>query len=181
MTKTLAWAVATLAMTLTACGDREAASETPAAPAAPSSATLAQSLDGSLGAIVDNAGLQGVFEGVGPYTIFAPSEAALAATGSELSQEANRAAAAALVRAHIVPGAITRSDIAAALDGAAAGDTIEMRTMADGVLTFARDGETIVVSTPDGARANLVDQEAVVSNGVVQPIDAALTPPPPVA
>lgn len=56
-----------------------------------------------------------------------------------------------------------------------------LRTMADGVLTFARDGETIVVSTPDGARANLVDQEAVVSNGVVQPIDAALTPSPPAA
>ena len=129
-------------------------------------------------ALVDSAGLASVLEGVGPYTIFAPTDAALqSGLGEqhlgELRGEAMRPQAAALLRAHIVPGVLTRRDILAAIE-AAHNEPVQMRTMADTMLTFARDGEAILVSTPDGARARLTGEESAVGNGVVQPIEGML-------
>ena len=89
---------------------------------------------------------------------------------------ATRAQSAALLRAHRLPGADTRSDIAAAVDRAGA-DGAQMRTMADSLVTFTRDGQAIVATAPDGARARLTGEEALVSNGVLQPVDGLLVRP----
>ncbi len=129
-------------------------------------------------ALVDSSGLATVLEGVGPYTVFAPTNAALqSGLGEqrlgELRGEAMRPQAVALLRAHIVPGLLTRRDIDAAIT-AAHNEPVQMRTMADTMLTFARDGEAILVSTADGARARLAGAESAVGNGAVQPIDGLL-------
>lgn len=149
--------------------------------AEPSSRTLVATLAAdddhdTLEGVVTNAGLSAVLEGKGPYTVFAPADAAFATAGGDFTSEALRAEGAALLRAHIVPGALTRSDIAAAIERAGA-EGVEMRTMADTLLTFTRDGETMVVTTPDGARARLSGEETLASNGVLQPIDALLVRP----
>lgn len=127
--------------------------------------------------LVATAGLADVLGGVGPYTVFAPTDAAVDALGQErvqaLTGEAMRPQAAALLRAHIVPGTLTRRDLQAAIE-AAGGQPVRMRTMAGPMLTFARDGEAIVVLSEDGARARLTDREGVASNGAVQPVDAVL-------
>jgi uncharacterized surface protein with fasciclin (FAS1) repeats len=130
----------------------------------------------ALDGVIDNAGLETVLEGAGPYTVFAPSEAALGASAQQLSQDEMKAQSAALLRAHIVPGALTRADIAAAIERR--GGPVEMRTMADGVLTFSQDGEAIVVAGPGGGQARLTGDEVIASNGVVQPVDASLAAPP---
>ena len=132
----------------------------------------------SASALVDSAGLASVLEGVGPYTVFAPTNAALqGGLGEqhlgELRGEAMRPQAVALLRGHIVPGVVTRRDIGAAID-AAHNEPVQMRTMADTVLTFARDGDAITVSAADGARARLTGDESTVQNGAVQPIDGLL-------
>ena len=124
-------------------------------------------------AVLDNAGLGTALEGVGPYTVFAPSDAALGPDSDGLKDEAMSAEAAALVRAHIVPGSLSRADINAAID-ASGNDQAQMRTMGDDMLTFTRDGETIVVTASDGASARLSGTEVQASNGVVQPIDGVL-------
>lgn len=134
----------------------------------------------STAALVDGAGLASVLEGVGPYTVFAPTNAALqSGLGEqrlgELRGEAMRPQAVALLRAHIVPGVLTRRDIAAAIE-AAHNEPVQMRTMADTMLTFSRDGEAILVSAPDGARARLTGDERTVGNGAVQPIEGLLRP-----
>jgi len=49
-----------------------------------------------------------------------------------------------------------------------------VRTMADGLLTFTREGEAIVVTAEDGATARLTGGETVAANGVVQPVDGVL-------
>ena len=49
-----------------------------------------------------------------------------------------------------------------------------MRTMSDGLLTFSKDGDVVVVTAADGATARLTGAETVVSNGVVQPVDGVL-------
>lgn len=179
MSKLTRFAAAPLAaLALTAC--TPAADETaPAEAAAPLAATLTEAvgsgegLDG-LERLVEAAGLESVLSGVGPYTIFAPTDAAFGAGGAgELASEENRAAAAALLRAHIVPGALTREDILAAI-GANAGGKVEMRTMAGGLLSFSRDGEAVTVAAPDGAVARLTGEQTLARNGVVQPVDAVL-------
>lgn len=144
-------------------------------PAAPSSETLAASVDGAFRGVVDNAGLETVLDGVGPYTLLAPTDAAMSANAQagELNQEALRAQAVALARAHILPGALTRQDIAAAVARAGA-DGAQVRTMADTLVTFRQDGDTLTVTTPDGATARLTGEETLASNGVIQPVDAVL-------
>lgn len=133
----------------------------------------------TLAQLAQGAGLSDVLSGVGPYTVFAPTDAAFEAAGSERSEalttEAMRPQAAALLRAHIVPGAVTRGDLNAALarDGAA---PVRMRNMAGSMLTFTREGEGIVVASDRGGRARLSGAERPASNGAVQPIDALLLP-----
>ena len=149
----------------------------------PSSQTLAAALQGAdgfgtLSETATNAGLTSVLEGVGPYTVFAPADAAFTAggTAADLTDESLRAQSAALLRAHIVPGALTREDIAAAIERDGGGD-VQMRTMANTLLTFSRDGEAIVVSAENGARGRLTGEERLASNGVLQPVDALLVRP----
>ncbi|MBI2260100.1 MAG: fasciclin domain-containing protein [Caulobacterales bacterium] len=149
----------------------------------PSSRTLAATLQGedgfgTLRETATNAGLTSVLEGVGPYTVFAPADAAFTAggTATDLTDESLRAQSAALLRAHIVPGALTREDIVAAIERDGGGD-VQMRTMANTLLTFSRDGEAIVVSAENGARGRLTGEERLASNGVFQPVDALLVRP----
>ena len=116
-----------------------------------------------------------MLDGVGPYTLFAPADPAFPADSApiDVADESRRAESAALLQAHIVPGALTRQDIEAALAGDADG-RVQMRTMANTLLTFSRDGSAIVVTSEGGARGRLTGEEKVASNGVMQPVDALL-------
>lgn len=179
MRELMRWAAAPLAgLALAACGERADTSGDGAQAPAPSSRTLAAELeaDGQLDTlerVVDTAGLAGVLEGKGPYTVFAPQNAAFGAAGEALGSEAMKAQGAALLRAHIVPGALTRQDIRAALE-ASGGAKVEMRTMSDSVLAFAGQGDAIVVTASDGSQARLVGEETLAGNGVIQPVDGVL-------
>jgi uncharacterized surface protein with fasciclin (FAS1) repeats len=127
--------------------------------------------------LVGNAGMVDVLNGVGPYTLFAPTNAALDTLGAEradaLAGEEMRPQAAALLRAHIVPGTLTRRDLQTAL-GSSGERPVRVRTMAGTMLTFSRDGDAILVSSEDGARARLSGEEGLASNGAVQPVDSLL-------
>ena len=141
--------------------------------------TSADDGHGALAKVTANSGLGAVLEGVGPYTVLAPPDAVLRASGGvDFTDAALKAEGAALLRAHIVPGALTRADIGAAVDRAA-GKGAQMRTMAGGLLTFTRGEDAIVVTAPDGATARLSGDEALASNGVLQPIDGLLVKPAP--
>ena len=172
------WALAPLCvLTLAACGGGDGKADGTAA-ATPSNRTLAATLKGdrafgTLERVLDNAALGAVLEGTGPYTVFAPSDAAFTASAGDLGDEAMKAQGAAMLRAHIVPGALTRADIRAAIDRGSSG-TAEMRTMANSLLTFSKDGDALIVTGDNGARGRLTGDETLASNGVVQPVDALL-------
>lgn len=169
-------AASAAALTLAACGARE---ET--AGLDPADESLAAALDGdrqfgTLDEIIDNAGLETVLEGVGPYTVIAPVNGAFESagqTGADFASEEMRAQGAELVRAHLLPGAVTRADLEAAIERSGEAGA-EMRTMSDGVLTFTRDGEAILVTAEDGSSARLTGEEFLASNGVIQPVDTVL-------
>ena len=179
MRSAMKWAAAPLAvLALAACGQGEKAAVDGAAVVEPSSRSLADSLGGNprLAQVAGVSGLGDVLKGVGPYTVFAPDDAALATLGDMGAGDGAKAQAAQLLRAHIVPGALTRADIGAALDRAG-GKPVQMRTMAEGLLTFTRDGQAIRVSADNGASAALSGNETLASNGVVQPVDGLLVKP----
>lgn len=163
------------ALTLAACGggDRDGT-----ASPEPSRATVADILEGDgqlsrMEALIKASGLEAVLDGEGPYTVFAPVDAAFGAADGAAAPDG--AEAAALLRAHMAPGAMTRTDIETALDADGAGK-VEVRTMDGGLLTLTRDGEAIRVTGADGVSATLTGEEAAGANGVIQRVDALLVP-----
>lgn len=181
MKLTIRWALAPLCViVLAGCGDGAGKADGTAA-ATPSNRTITATLEGdgdfgTLERVLENAALGEVLAGKGPYTVFAPSDAAFTASAGDLGDGAMKAQGAAMLRAHIVPGALTRADILAAIAREGSGE-VQMRTMANSLLTFSREGETVIVAGDNGARARLTGDETLASNGVVQPVDALLVRP----
>ena len=181
------WTLAPLAvLALAGCGDKadKAGAEKSAAdrPAATPNQTLAAMLQADrahsgLARALTNSGLEPALAGVGPYTQVAPADSVLKSqAGADFTDPALKAEGAALLRAHIVPGALTRADITAAVDRSA-GKGAQMRTMGGGLLTFTRNGQDVVATTPDGASGRLTGRESMATNGVLQPIDGLLVKP----
>jgi uncharacterized surface protein with fasciclin (FAS1) repeats len=128
---------------------------------------------------VEAAGLTQTLRGVGPYTVFAPNNAAFAAipadTREELNSTAQRERLIALLSYHIVPGTVTAQDLGRAID-AGQGGRAELATVAGDNLTIARDGQTLIVGDASGARARILQADQIHSNGVVHNVDVVLMP-----
>lgn len=178
MRNTLSWAALPLAvLMLAACGDPKGKVGEDGV-VEPTSQTVGEAVKGddgfdTLEKAVENAGLAAVLDGKGSYTVFAPADRAFETSGADFGSEAMKAEAAALIRLHIVPGALTRRDIEAAIARDSDGK-VEMQTMGDSLLTFSRDGDVLKVTAADGTAAQLTGVETIASNGVVQPIDGLL-------
>ena len=162
-------------LALGACGSE--ANEDKQAGGEVGSETLAALIDGEdeLSAAADilgDTGLQGVFDGNAPYTVFAPTNDAFAELDMPLQGEEAQAARVAILREHIVPGFLTREDIAGAIDGA--GGSVEMQTMGSNTLTFTKDGDTLVVASSDGTQARVSGTAISGANGTVFPVDGVL-------
>ena len=117
-----------------------------------------------------------MFDGSAPYTLLAPDDdafGALGEAGKTLQSPENGAALAEILRDHILPGYLTVADIEAALKRAG-GKPVTMKTMGGKSVSFVREGEALVVSTPDGARAKVDGAAVSATNGVVIPLDAVL-------
>ena len=173
--------LATMALPLAACGDgADDQADAPAA-GATASGTLADRLADSadlatVSGVVKDAGLADVFGGAAAYTILAPRDSAFDALGDpgkELRQPENRAAAVALLRAHIVPGYLTPKDIAAAVAADSDGK-VQMRTMAGSTVTFTKSGTDIVATADDGATGVIATDAVTAGNGVAIPVAGVL-------
>lgn len=142
-----------------------------------SSSTIAALIaeDGDLSTVeelMEYAGLNTAFDGTAAYTVFAPTDSALASLGEDFSGEEARPALLAILREHIVPGYLTDEDIAAAIE--AQGGPVQMQTMGNTMLTFSADGDAVTVSTAQGGASARVTEGMRGANGVVVPIDTVL-------
>ena len=120
----------------------------------------------TLVAAVQAADLVDTLKSDGPFTVFAPTDAAFAAlpegTVESLLQPENRDQLVAVLTYHVIPGAVMSSDIA--------GQTLSPETVQGSTVDIdATDGVTI-----DGAQVIQADIEA--SNGVIHVIDAVILP-----
>lgn len=121
-------------------------------------------------------GLVSVFDGPASYTVLAPGDDAfgsLGDAGTALRKPDQRAALAAVLRGHVLPGYTTPKDIEAAI-AAARGKPVKMPTMDNSTVTFAKQGDTLTVTSADGVTARFDGQPVLSGNGVAIPIDTVL-------
>lgn len=120
----------------------------------------------TLVAAVTAADLVDTLKGDGPFTVFAPTDAAFAAlpagTVEKLVQPEQREALTALLLFHVLPGTVHARDLA--------GQVLRPATAGGGPLEIdGNDGVTV-----NGARVTTADIEC--TNGVIHVIDRVLQP-----
>ncbi|HEX8363946.1 MAG TPA: fasciclin domain-containing protein [Allosphingosinicella sp.] len=141
--------------------------------AAAQSADLAQ-----FSQAVQAAGLTDTLRSSGPYTVFAPVNAAFQAVPQEartrLMAAEGRERLTELLTFHIVPGVITAEDLDAAIRRGQGRATVT--TVSGANLTVSREGNALVIADPSGSRARVVQADRIQSNGVIHHVDALLMP-----
>ena len=128
--------------------------------------------------LVKFAGLEKAFGGVGNYTVFAPTDAAMAKLPAELTKtlesKEGRPQLLAMLRQHIVTGHITPADLERAL--AKNGGAVSVATMGGSPIRLHRQGTIILLGAGDGG-PKIAGPSIAARNGQVYPIDQVLQPP----
>lgn len=142
-------------------------------------ANAAESADHTtLVAAVQAAGLVDTLSGDGPFTVFAPTNAAFAAlpegTVDTLLLPENKGALTEVLTYHVVPGTVTAPELLALI--AAGGGTAELATANGGVLRAQTNGESVVIIDQKGRVATVTTADALQSNGVIHVVDTVLLP-----
>lgn len=121
----------------------------------------------TLAAALEAADLVATLKGEGPFTVFAPTDAAFAAlpagTVDDLLKPENREQLVAVLTYHVVPGRVTAADVAG-LDEAA--------TVNGKMIDIEVDGDVVKVND-----ASVTTADVAASNGVIHAIDQVLLPP----
>ena len=163
-------------------GNAAATAGGPTPKAAPAQ-TLAQFIAGSgehkmLARAIQAAGLSATLSGAGPYTLFAPTDAAFAklpaGAAEGLMQPGSKGQLTRLLVFHAVPGVVMAQDLERAIDKA--GGKAKLATLGGGTLTFARADGGLSVTDGRGGVARIARADAAQSNGVVHSVDAVLMP-----
>jgi uncharacterized surface protein with fasciclin (FAS1) repeats len=121
----------------------------------------------TLVAAVSAAGLVETLKGDGPFTVFAPTNAAFAAlpagTVEDLLKPENKDQLVAILTYHVIPGAVTSDQLA--------GQRLTVATV---------NGANVHVDGRSGVKVNksrVTTADILASNGVIHVIDRVLLPP----
>ncbi len=125
----------------------------------------------TLVAAVKAAGLVETLKGTGPFTVFAPSNAAFdklpAGTVDNLVKPENKAALTNILTYHVVSGAFKSTDLK---------DGQKVKTVQGEELMIGYKDGKWTVTDAKGAMANITIADVISSNGVTYVIDAVLMP-----
>ena len=120
----------------------------------------------TLVAAVQAAGLVDTLKGAGPFTVFAPTDAAFAAlpagTVEDLLKPENKAKLTEILTYHVVAGKVMSSDLK------------------DGMKAATVEGAEITIDLDNGPMVNdakVVTADVAADNGVIHVIDKVLIPP----
>lgn len=182
-----AGAALSLTILLGACSTAAPAS-TPAAPMSASSSPTASSIAMSESDIVETAaaagdfktltaalkaaGLDETLKGPGPFTVFAPTDAAFAKLPEgtvETLLKDPKGQLAEILKYHVVAGEVMAADVAK-MDGQ------KVKTVQGAELTVEVSGDKVVLVDAAGNRVNVIKTDITASNGVIHVIDAVLIP-----
>jgi uncharacterized surface protein with fasciclin (FAS1) repeats len=157
-----------LAVLLVALALGASSSAATAAPAGPGNIVQTASSAGTfktLTKLIRQAGLTGALAGKGPFTVFAPTDAAFAKVPKATLDRllANKAELKSVLLYHVVAGKVTAAKVVK-LDSA--------KTLQGAPVRIRTAGSTVRVGS-----ARVVKADVMASNGVIHVIDRVLIPP----
>ena len=121
----------------------------------------------TLATALDRAGLVSTLKGQGPYTVFAPTDAAFAKlpAGSvdNLLKPENKAQLTAILTYHVVPGRVMAADVV---------QLKEAETVNGKMVDVNADGGSVMIND-----AKVTAADVTASNGVIHVIDTVILPP----
>ncbi len=126
--------------------------------------------------LVTAAGLAETLSGAGPFTVFAPTDAAFEAVAADLGVNlddllntliADPALLKDVLLYHVVSGNVPAADVVG-LNGK------DVETLSGESWTVVVDGDTVTIKDGYGRIANVVDVDVAASNGVIHVVDKVL-------
>jgi len=124
----------------------------------------------TLVAAVQAAGLVDTLSGSGPFTVFAPVNAAFSALPSgtldTLLKPENKSLLTSILTYHVVPGAVFAGDVMAG----------NVPTVNGSMFTVSMDKGSVHITDGKGNSARVVQTDIAATNGVIHVIDAVLIP-----
>jgi len=132
----------------------------------------------TLVAAVKAAGLVDTLQGSGPFTVFAPTNAAFAklpaGTVDSLLKPQMKEKLAAVLTYHVVPGRLSAKDL---MDAAKKnGGKAEFKTVEGDKIWIESKGNTLTIWDTKGNASKVTIQNVFQSNGVIHVIDTVLLP-----
>jgi uncharacterized surface protein with fasciclin (FAS1) repeats len=132
----------------------------------------------TLVAAVKAAGLVPTLESAGPFTVFAPTNAAFKklpdGTVATLLKPENKDKLKGILTYHVVPGRLTAKDLMEKVkDG---GGKAELKTVEGDTLTVKDAGGRLTLTDEKGDVANITTANVMQSNGVIHVINTVMLP-----
>ena len=132
----------------------------------------------TLVAAVKAAGLVDTLKGKGPFTVFAPTNAAFAklpaGTVDTLLKPENKAMLTAVLTYHVLAGRYTAADIVKAIK--AGGGKAEFTTVQGKKLTASMMGNLVMLRDAKGGMSHVRQADVFQSNGVIHVVDTVVLP-----
>jgi uncharacterized surface protein with fasciclin (FAS1) repeats len=132
----------------------------------------------TLVAAVKAAGLVETLQGNGPFTVFAPTNAAFdmlpAGTVDTLVKPENKATLTKILTYHVVAGNMDSKKIMKAIKKG--NGKAMFKTVAGGTLTASMDGNALVLTDEKGGTSRVTIANVKQSNGVIHVVDTVLMP-----
>lgn len=132
----------------------------------------------TLVAAVKAAGLVPTLASGGPFTVFAPTDAAFAklpdGTVASLLEPANRETLSAVLTYHVVPGKVTAAELIGLIE--AGGGSAMLTTVQGGKLTASLSGGNVIITDAKGGQATVTTADLMQSNGIIHVTDAVSLP-----
>ncbi|MBA2672055.1 MAG: fasciclin domain-containing protein [Ramlibacter sp.] len=132
----------------------------------------------TLVAAVKAAGLVDTLKGPGPFTVFAPTNAAFAAlpsgTVDTLLKPENKGTLTQVLTYHVVPGRLDAAMLAQEIR--AQGGRAMLKTASGGTLTASMSGSNIVITDGKGGMSTVSIADVYQSNGVIHVVNKVLLP-----
>lgn len=132
----------------------------------------------TLVAAVKAAGLVDTLMGKGPFTVFAPTNAAFdklpTGTVDTLIKPENKAMLTKILTYHVVAGKMDAKKLMKAIKKG--GGSAALKTVSGGTLTATMSGNMIVLRDEKGGTSTVTTANVMQSNGVIHVIDTVLMP-----
>lgn len=132
----------------------------------------------TLVAAVKAAGLVDTLSGPGPFTVFAPTDAAFGklppGTVDTLLLPQNRGTLQSVLTYHVVPGRITAAQLMQMI--ASNGGSAQLKTVQGEMLTARLMGGQVMLIDAKGGMSHVTQADVMQSNGVIHVVDTVLMP-----